>query len=990
MNLKDLENPGVWYRPAPFWSWNDKLCEEELLRQIDEMCEKGYGGFFMHSRVGLVTEYLSDEWMALVKRCAEHARKLGMLAWLYDEDKWPSGFAGGIVPLESDEYRHRFLVLLKKEQIEPGDEILKRIERGNEELFVVKRTMKLGDPWFNGTCYVDLLSKKVTEAFIRSTHEKYRKVCGEFFGSSIPGIFTDEPTYLRVHYPEIPTLPWTDRFPEEFLKRKGYDIREHFEELFFNTKDYMKVRYDFFDVATELFIENFTIPYAKWCEENGISMTGHYMAEDTLRGQVEWIGAAMPHYEYMQIPGVDKLARHLEQVITIKQVSSVAEQLRKKWVLCETFGTTGQHVSFLHRKWIADWQAVLGITYINPHLSLYSMRGERKRDYPPNLFYQQPWWKNEKRFSDYLARLNYLMTQGKREVKVLMIHPITSAWCVYSKFVDEIDKLNESFDRTVKELVSNKIDFHFGDETILSKHGRVSGEKLVVGNCEYDIVLVPPLLNLRRSTVDLLNEFSKNGGKILVLKDGNFFPERVEGRKEKPEFLKRARVFEDLQGLIDSLRDVAAVEVIDKKTGKNAKSVIAQKRLLENGSYIIFLANTDINREVHCQLNLKEEKRHIYAIDIFDFAVVEFSEREFTMHPASSLLIWVTDEEIPSQRRSVISTGMVLKREFELEMAFSEFETEMNGFNVLPVDRVDMFEADGKVFRDEYVSKIWYEFYRLPEGTPFGVVYSFEIREKPEKLFLVVECAENLDRITVNGHEAVFKKKGCTFTEEECFLDVNFGKMDITEFVRVGKNIVVLEGKKSNNITGPGCHERVKNPENHRPTEVETIYLVGKFSLVNVDETKYVIDAPKTPDHKDITRSGYPFYVGSFTLRKTFEMKKDPKRRYFLKLNSVRAASVEVFLNEKFVGSLFWEPFMVEITDNLHDGKNELKLVLTNTLFNLIEANHKADVLEETFRRPWSFIDFEHHTDRYILLPFGLENAAVLSSFSPHHHHHHH
>ncbi|HAA82553.1 MAG TPA: hypothetical protein DCE06_04435, partial [Thermotoga naphthophila] len=63
-------------------------------------------------------------------------------------------------------------------------------------------------------------------------------------------------------------------------------------------------------------------------------------------------------------------------------------------------------------------------------------------------------------------------------------------------------------------------------------------------------------------------------------------------------------------------------------------------------------------------------------------------------------------------------------------------------------------------------------------------------------------------------------------------------------------------------------------------------------------------------------------------------------------------------------------------------GKNELQLVLTNTLFNLIEANHKADVLEETFRRPKSFIDFEHHTDRYILLPFGLENVAVLSSSS--------
>lgn len=137
MNLEELKNPGVWYRPAPFWSWNDKLCEEELLRQIDEMYEKGYGGFFMHSRVGLVTEYLSEEWMRLVRSCAEHARRLGMLAWLYDEDKWPSGFAGGIVPLEKPEHRHKYLTLLKKDQIKPEDEILKKIERDGEEFYVV-------------------------------------------------------------------------------------------------------------------------------------------------------------------------------------------------------------------------------------------------------------------------------------------------------------------------------------------------------------------------------------------------------------------------------------------------------------------------------------------------------------------------------------------------------------------------------------------------------------------------------------------------------------------------------------------------------------------------------------------------------------------------------------------------------------------------------------------------------------------------------------
>jgi hypothetical protein len=985
MNLEELKNPGVWYRPAPFWSWNDKLCEEELLRQIDEMYEKGYGGFFMHSRVGLVTEYLSEEWMRLVRSCAEHARKLGMLAWLYDEDRWPSGFAGGIVPLEKPEHRHKYLTLLKKDQIKPEDEILKKIERDGEEFYVVKRVMKLGDPWFNGTCYVDLLSRETTEAFLRSTHERYKKSCGDLFRVSIPGIFTDEPTYLRVHHPKEPTLPWTERFPEEFLRRKGYDIRDHLEELFFNVKDYMKVRYDFFDVATSLFIENFTIPYAKWCEENGIFMTGHYMAEDTLRGQVEWIGAAMPHYEYMQIPGIDKLARHLEQVVTIKQVSSAAEQLGKKWVLCETFGTTGQHVSFLHRKWIADWQAVLGVTYINPHLSLYSMRGERKRDYPPNLFYQQPWWKNERFLSDYFARLNHIVTQGKREVKVLMIHPISSAWCVYSKFDDEIDKFNELFDTITKELVANKIDFHFGDEMILSKHGRVKEAKLRVGEYEYEVVVLPPLLNLKSSTVELLNSLAENGGKVFVLKDfryGRFFPERVEGKKGRIEFLKKARVFETLEDLIEELKPFFSVDVLDTKTKENAKAVIAQKRVLEDGSYLLFLANTDIDREVHCHLELKEKRKHTYAIDLFDFKLVELKENEFVMFPASSVCIWVTDEEVPAEDEKVVSTGVLLEKEFDFETALNDFEVKMNSFNVLPVDRVEYFEAGGRVFRNEFVSKIWYEFYRLPDGTPFRVEYSFEVRKKPQKLFLVVECAENLDRITVNGREVRYERKSCIFNEEQNFLDVNFGKMEITDLVREGKNTVVLEGRKENNITGPGCHTRVKDPENHRPTEVETIYLVGDFSLVNVDETRYVIDAPKVPDHRDITRDGYPFYVGSFTLKKIFECKKDPGKRYFLKLNGVEAASVEVILNGKFLGVLFWRPFMIDITDALRNGKNELQLVLTNTLFNLIEANHKADVLEETFRRPKSFIDFEHHTDRYILLPFGLENVAVLSSSS--------
>ena len=56
----------------------------------------GMGGGFMHSRNGLKTAYLSDEWFQCVSACIENARELGMKAYLYDEDRWPSGTVGGV------------------------------------------------------------------------------------------------------------------------------------------------------------------------------------------------------------------------------------------------------------------------------------------------------------------------------------------------------------------------------------------------------------------------------------------------------------------------------------------------------------------------------------------------------------------------------------------------------------------------------------------------------------------------------------------------------------------------------------------------------------------------------------------------------------------------------------------------------------------------------------------------------------------------------
>ena len=103
--FKDIfKNPGNEFRAKPFWSWNGKLEKEEIKRQVDVLKEMGFGGYFMHSRVGLITEYLGDEWFDIINACTEYGDKVGMENWLYDEDRWPSGCAGGEV---TKEIRHR-------------------------------------------------------------------------------------------------------------------------------------------------------------------------------------------------------------------------------------------------------------------------------------------------------------------------------------------------------------------------------------------------------------------------------------------------------------------------------------------------------------------------------------------------------------------------------------------------------------------------------------------------------------------------------------------------------------------------------------------------------------------------------------------------------------------------------------------------------------------------------------------------------------------
>ncbi|MFH1421359.1 MAG: glycosyl hydrolase, partial [Planctomycetota bacterium] len=538
MNENEFKNPSKEYRPAPFWSWNDKLEDEELIRQVRDMKEKGFGGYFMHSRVGLITNYLSDDWMKKIKVCLTEGKKTGMESWLYDEDKWPSGFAGGIVPAMGDKYRAKgieaqwleeeqlsvifkdyktiavFSVVFKqKDELEKMVRLLSRndVPLPAGKLIAFKIVTDKPSNWYNGETDTDHLNPKATKAFLKCTHEAYAERFQSKFGEFMPGIFTDEP-----HFHGIGDFSWTKDLPQFFVRFKGYDLRNFLPLLYFKGAGYHKVRYDFNYALTKKFIKSYTLPYSKCCKKYGLKFTGHYNQEDTLLDQVMWTGAAMPHYEYMDVPGIDHLERNIREPLTLKQVTSVARQFDRKRILCEIFGVSGHSMSFEDQKWIADFHFALGVTFMNQHLTLYSMTGDRKRDYPPTFSYHQPYWKYYRHINDYFSRCAYMLSQGKPVTDILMLHPMATGWTTYtgtmqgenllSKNRDIIHYDNE-LETILKTLLEGHFDFDFGDEIIIKKHAKIGKSLISIGKQKYKLIIVPPSLNWSSKTLKLLKEY---------------------------------------------------------------------------------------------------------------------------------------------------------------------------------------------------------------------------------------------------------------------------------------------------------------------------------------------------------------------------------------------------------------------------------------------------------------------------------------------------
>lgn len=985
-----FKRPSSEFRGVPFWSINDRLDPGEVARQIALLEEGGYGGVFFHAREGLVTSFLGGDWFKAFGAAVEEAKKRGMYVWIYDELRWPSGFAGGIVPALSAKYRAKAILMVPGEMAYGGEGVIANFkckldergipcdyasakpgEEGGDYLYLsfVLYVAPPGEIWYSGFSYVDLLNPEVVEKFLEVAYAPYVDRFKGDIGKCIPGVFTDEPNIessrprlfgfqntIPPRGSRIPTsaLPWTENLVERFKCLNGYSILDRLPELFFDVGDYMKTRYDFWKTVTILFLEAFSRQIYDWCDRHGLKFTGHYLAEDSLLSQLICAGAVMPHYEYQHVPGIDHLGMHIwGSLLTAKQVSSVANQLGRERVLCETYGCTGNYPSFADRKWIGDWLYAMGVNLLNHHLVPYSMLGRRKRDYGLNFHWSQPWWKYNRIIEDYFARLSYMLSRGRRLVNLLVIHPIGSAWATFSPLnPSKVRELDGHFMRLLRTLLSIHVDFDLGDEILMSKYGRVEDGKIKLGKMAYDAVIIPPSVTLEESTVRLLRDFTSSGGRLIAVQPTPFL---VSGMQSKAisEILGKARIIDriDRKTLSEALKDLPKPVEIE---GDEDGNILYHLRLDENGILILFLANSDREKTYNLKLSVKG----LYNVEMWD--AISGEKLYWPSEADCSGTSWQISLEPIGSALFVLKPGVkqqTAKYECGVKICESTisrpWKVRRLNLNALVLDYCRYRIAGA--WSD--LTPVWRAHDAIAHsglGTGFTVKFEFEsdIDFKDRSLYLVVEKPERY-KIRVNGVEINSKS-------DRYWLDWNFPMIDISGIAGRGLNTIELEG--------------VVDLE----PELENIYLLGDFAVkIGARGTSRIIEEPSQVDLGDLCQMGYPFYAGEIELTAKVNLDIPEKARVALQFEGFNASLAVVYVNGEEVGKAILPPYRVEITNAVKTGENEIKIILVGNLRNVLGPLHYKGG-DPAFIGPETFRDAANWTDEYVLKPFGLKTAKII------------
>jgi len=956
----EFSAPSAEYSTAPFFVWNYKITKQEIDNFLNDFKEQGILQVFIHPRPGLITEYLSDEWFDLFKYTVDKGKELGMKVWIYDENSYPSGFAGGHVPDQMPESvnqgqglrmtrfetlpdtAEKYFLCLKEEEDGKFTDITATAgtEKGKSGKYLLfAKSYNVKSDWYGGFPYVDLLLNGVTEKFIEVTMSGYEKYAGGEFGNTIPGTFTDEPQIRSSG-----GIRWTPDLFDVFHKRWGYDLQTQLPSLFEEVGDWKKVRHNYTQTLLQMFIDRWAKPWYSYCEEKNLKFTGHYWEH-------EWPAMTacadnMAMYAWHQQPAIDMLFNQWDDstsraqfgnIRSVKELASAANQTGRQRKLSETYGGAGWELTFTDMKRLGDWEYALGVNLMNQHLTYFSMTGSRKSDYPPTFDYHEPWWNNYKCISLHYARVSAALSAGLQENDILVIEPTTSAW-LYDSYVKKnpyYAVIGQSFQSFITKLEKSQVEYDLGSENIMKDRGSVKGGKLIIGNCGYSKVVLPPLMeNLDLPTFRLLKKFVAGGGTLITfckptLLNGSSSSELDEFMTGNPERIKSET---ELSSEIIS-RYFSSGDIHFSRFTYG--DIYHHRRKLNDGQ-LLFIVNSSLTEQASGSFTARGEAA--YELNTFtgeinghmwsdegDMVAVDFS-----LPPAGSLLLFIpaiyNERHItPYKPKELtpVSTASAMKitRDNDNVIAIPFCDLAMGGETTKDMH---YYDATDKVFRYHgFISgNPWnhaVQFKRsITDRDTFGIntgftaTYHFNVKGSFDySSFRAAVERPYLWKVSVNGTEAMAE-------EGKWWLDREIGVFDIGNLVRKGDNTITL------NVTPMKVH-----------AEIEPVYIIGEFSVKPADKG-WAIDAPvKLLTAGSWKEQGMPFYPWGVIYSKEFNIE-IPDGQYLISLNNWKGTIAEVTVNDAPAPLIAFPPYRSDITDLIKAGINKIEVKVIGSNKNLL------------------------------------------------------
>lgn len=972
----NFADPNATFRPAPFWVWNGTMTKEFIDQSMEDLKDHGFGGVFVHPRYGMTNEYLSDEWFDLFKYAVEKGKELGMDVWIYDENSYPSGFAGGHVPDKMPEsynqgnsLHEKALTQLKKEDLDKYIAIFEATGNGYNNItekaadYVGKKgnflayekiTPQIGNAWNAGFCYVDLIKPGVTEFFLKTTIEDgYKPIVGNEFGKTIKGSFTDEPNIA-------PTgdgnFRWTPDLFDRFRERYGYNLEDNLPSIKNNVGDYQRVRHDYYQLLLQLFIDRWSKPSYDYYEANNLEFTGHYWEH----------GWPVPHhggdnmamYAWHQRPAIDLLFNQMDDpmptqfgdVRNVKELSSVANQMGRCRTLSETYGGAGWDLTFDDMKRLGDWEYVLGVNTLNQHLHFQTLLGCRKHDYPQSFSYHAPYWDQYTALNDYFGRLSYALSAGEQVNDIVIFEPTTTAWIYYQaggegEKNEMLNNINVSFRELLNGLEVKQVEYDLASENIVKDHGKVDGKQFIIGDRAYKTVILPEYSEtLDKASVDLLSQFLRNGGEVIVIGDK---PSRIDGVTTTfGDEWNKAQVENNNISAIAKLQNEA---IKFKNINPGDGRFYHMRRELKDGQ-ILFFVNSSKNAKAGASLSMPGES--VLLMNTMDGSITNYPHEtkngevsfEFEIEPTGSILFFISDKKLNGYENTKQATAC------ENIAPVGEMEITAEA-NVLALDYPTLV-LDGKTYPDIHTSDatdnifkargfkdgdVWFSAMQYKKnimdrdtfsnGTGFKVDYKFNVNGKFDYSGIKAVLEQQYPAtITINGNEI-------TPIQGEYYLDRDFKVFAIGKYIKEGENTLTVNAPKMSVFA-----------------EIEPAYIVGDF---NVQPAKkgFVLNAPVALGMGSWKQQGYPFYWNSVSYINTYNVT-DPKAGYAVKLDNWKGTVAEVIVNGTPAGIIGWKPYTLDVTNLVKEGDNTIEVKIKGSLRNVLGPFNKAP---NGIVTPWSW-----------------------------------